>query len=107
PRGRACRRPRSWAGSVEGTTVEVAVVDDPPGLELGARERPLGHELDDGVDAEARAEPLGHRRAELPLEPGVGGARGVLGADHELVDRLAPGDAARETAAHPLRRPPR
>src|SRR5207244_6836669 len=91
--------PRSPADSLERATVEIAVVDDAPGLELGARKRAFGHELDDGVDAEARAEPLGHRGAGLRLEPGVGVTRRVLGANQELVDRIAARGDEQELAA--------
>src|SRR5437016_5887429 len=96
--------PRSPADSLERATVEIAVVDDAPGLELGARKRAFGHELDDGVDAEARAEPLGHRGAELRLEPGVGVTRRVLGANQELVHRLAARDDDPKLAAEPIDR---
>src|SRR5207247_8729687 len=94
--------PRSPADSLKRATVEIAVVDDAPGLELGARKRAFGHELDDGVDAEARAEPLGHRGAELRLEPGVGVTRRVLGANQELVHRLAARDDDPKLAAEPI-----
>src|SRR5205809_7743063 len=94
--------PRSPADSLERATVEIAVVDDAPGLELGARKRAFGHELDDGVDAEARAEPLGHRGAELRLDPGGGVTRRVLGANQELVPSIAARDGAPYLAAIPI-----
>src|SRR5262245_45252848 len=82
--------------------VEVAVVDHPASLELRARQRAVGHQVDHRVDAQPGPQPLAHRALEgLPgLIIGVG--RRELGADQQLIHRLPAGDDDAKLAAEAL-----
>ena len=57
---------------MEDVAIEIAIVDDPPRLELRARQRALWNDLDHGMDAQPGAEAFPHASPEGLQSDSVG-----------------------------------
>src|SRR5258708_36367166 len=87
----------TFARRIDRLSVEVSVVNHPSGLELGARQRALRHQLEHWADSEPRLKPFAHRLLNLRLQMPMRVCQ--LRAHQKLVHCFTPRDDDSKLAA--------